>query len=152
MKVLIDANILLRVAQPAIASHATSLAALTQLANADFDLCLVPQSIYEYWVVATRPVTVNGLGLTIPVVDQQIQDLLSRLTLLRDERGIFAHWYELVVRNAVHGKLAHDTRMVAAMQRHGLTNLLTFSKPDFSRFVGIQVLTPDDVLSGQMPT
>jgi len=34
-KVLIDANVLLRVAQPAIASHATALAALTQLANVD---------------------------------------------------------------------------------------------------------------------
>lgn len=151
MKVLIDANILLRVAQPTMASHATSLAALTLLSNADCDLCLVPQSIYEYWVVATRPVTVNGLGLTIQDVDRQIQDLLSRFILLRDERGIFAHWYELVVRNAVHGKLAHDTRLVAAMQRHGLTNLLTFNKSDFSRFAGIHVLSPDDVLAGQMP-
>ena len=151
MRVLIDANVLLRVAQPAIASHATSLAALTQLANADHDLCIVPQSIFEYWVVATRPVTVNGLGLTIVDVDQQIQDLLSRLNLLRDERGIFSHWYELVVKNSVHGKLAHDTRMVAAMQRHGLTNLLTFNKPDFSRFAAIHVLSPDDILAGKMP-
>ena len=53
MRILIDANVLLRVAQPTIASHATSLAALTQLANADYDLCVVPQSIYEYLVVAT---------------------------------------------------------------------------------------------------
>ena len=111
----------------------------------------MPQSIYEYWVVATRPVTVNGLGLTILDVDQQIQDLLTRFTLLRDERGIFAHWYELVVNNSVHGKLAHDTRMVAAMQRHGLTNLLTFNKPDFSRFAAIRVLSPDDIPAGQNP-
>jgi len=151
MRVPIDANILLRVAQPASASNATSITSLTQIVDAGHELCLVPQSIYEYWVVATRPVTVNGLGLTIPVVDQQIQDLLSRLTLLRDERGIFAHWYELVVRNAVHGKLAHDTRMVAAMQRHGLTNLLTFNKSDFSRFTAIHVLSPDDIMAGQMP-
>ena len=109
MKVLIDANILLRVAQPTMASHAASLAALTQLANADYDLCLVPQSIYEYWVVATRPITVNGLGLTIAVVDQQIQDLLSRFTLLHDERGRLAHWYKFVATNSVHGRLAHDT-------------------------------------------
>ena len=151
MKILVDSNILLRVAQPTIASHATSVNALTQIADAGHELCLVPQSIYEYWVVATRPVTVNGLGLTIPIVDQQIQDLLSRFTLFRDERGIFAHWYELVVRNAVHGKRAHDTRMVAAMQRHGLTNLLTFNKSDFSRFTAIHVLSPDDILAGQMP-
>ena len=90
MRILIDANVLLRVAQTTIASHATSLAALTQLANADYDLCVVPQSIYEYWVVA--------------------------------------------------------------MQRHGLTNLLTFNKPDFSRFVGIHVLSPENILASQLPT
>jgi len=61
------------------------------------------------------------------------------------------HLQEFVVRNAVHGKLAHDTRMVAAMQRHGLTSLLTFNKSDFSRFAGIHVLSPDDILAGQIP-
>ena len=152
MKVLVDTNMRLRVAQPGQKSHTSATAALISRSSAGRELCLVPQSIYEYWVVATRPTTVNGLGLAIADVDLQVQDLLTRFTLLRDERGIFAHWYELVVRNAVHGKLAHDIRLVAAMQRHGLTHLLTFNTADFSRFTAIHALSPEDILAGQLPT
>ena len=130
---------------------AAAAAALIQLCDGGGDLCLVPQSIYEYWVVATRPATVNGLGLAVASVDLQIRDLLSRFTLLRDERGIFTHWYELVVQNSVHGKLAHDTRLVAAMQRHGLKHLLTFNTADFFRFSAIQALSPEDILAGRIP-
>ncbi len=38
-----------------------------------------------------------------------------------------------------------------AMLRHGLANLLTFNKPDFERFAGIQVFTPAEILAGLMP-
>jgi len=54
--------------------------------------------------------------------------------------------------NAVHGTRAHDTRLVAAMQRHGLTYLLTFNTADFSRFTAIHGLSPEDILAGQLPT
>lgn len=37
------------------------------------------------------------------------------------------------------------------MLRHGLSNLLTFNKPDFERFAGIQVFTPAEILAGEMP-
>jgi len=47
---------------------------------------------------------------------------------------------------------AHDTRLVAAMQRHGLTYLLTFNTGDFSRFTAIHGLSPEDILAGQLPT
>lgn len=65
---------------------------------------------------------------------------LHHFTLLRDERGVYARWVSIfVVTNCVQGKLAHDARLVAAMERHGLTNLLTFNKSDFARFSGINV-------------
>jgi predicted nucleic acid-binding protein len=51
----------------------------------------------------------------------------------------------------VKGKNAHDARLVAAMQRHGLTRLLTFNKPDFMRFPGINVYSPAEVLAGGIP-
>jgi hypothetical protein len=44
------------------------------------------------------------------------------------------------------GKNAHDARLVAAMNVHGLTQLLTFNNQDFQRYPGISVVTPDDVL------
>ena len=52
----------------------------------------------------------------------------------------------------VKGKNAHDTRLVAAMQRHRVTTLVTFNTPDFARFTGINVFSPADILNGLLTT
>jgi hypothetical protein len=81
------------------------------------EMLLVPQVLYEYWVVATRPTDVNGLGLEPSHVRQLISDWLEIFTLLRDERGVFRFWQELVTRQNIRGKTGHDARLIAAMQR-----------------------------------
>lgn len=62
MKILADANLLLRSAQPEHPQHEVARNALSQLHSHGHELVIVPQVIYEFWVVATRPVEVNGLG------------------------------------------------------------------------------------------
>jgi predicted nucleic acid-binding protein len=62
--------------------------------------------------------------------------------VLRDERGILERWEQIVKAHQVLGKPAHDARLAAAMQRHGLTHLLTFNGGNFSRFGFIQILDP----------
>lgn len=111
-------------------------------------LCLVPQVLYEYWVVATRPVEFNGLGMTAAEVQSDVAMLLSRFRMFRDERAIFERWHELVARHQVIGKGAHDTRLVAAMERHGINQILTFNLVDFSRYSGITTLDPNTVVHG----
>ena len=151
MSILVDTNVLLRLAQRASPHHLTAKSAVLSLVDASITLCIVPQVIYEFWVAATRPLEVNGLGLDIEATQQSIQGLLHDYQFLKDERGIFSHWHSLVADHQVKGKSAHDARLVAAMSRHDLRNLLTFNKPDFTRFAAIQVFTPDDVLAGQIP-
>lgn len=151
MTVLIDTNVLLRVANVASPNHVTASDALVSLAQSDVELTLVPQVIYEFWAVATRPVAVNGLGMDAALAECSVEQLLRRFRLLRDERGVFAHWRELVIAHDFKGKNAHDARLVAAMQRHGLTRLLTFNKPDFARFAAIEVFTPAEILAGRLP-
>lgn len=152
MNVLIDTNLLLRIAQVASPDHQTAKAAILSLVQAGATLCIVPQVIYEFWVAATRPLNVNGLGMDVAAAEHSILGIIQDYQLLKDERGIFAYWQSLVVDHAVKGKTAHDARLVAAMQRHGLLNLLTFNKPDFTRFAGISVFTPADIVAGQMPS
>ena len=101
--------------------------------------------LYEFWVVCTRPSSQNGLGLTAAQTSDDMQRLQELFVLLRDERAIFEQWQKLVLQHDVSGKNAHDARLVAAMQRHGLTHILTFNKSDFTRFPHITVLTPDEV-------
>jgi predicted nucleic acid-binding protein len=51
---------------------------------------------------------------------------------------------EPVIQYRVSGKPAHDARLVAAMQVHGLTSILTFDRTGFSRYAGIKVVHPAD--------
>lgn len=57
---------------------------------------------------------------------------------------------DLVASNDVRGKTAHDARLVAAMKRHGLIHRVSFNKSDFTRFAGINVFTPAEVLAGSI--
>jgi predicted nucleic acid-binding protein len=151
MKVLLDTNVIVRAAQPSLPVWPEIDQALTTLIRQGFALCVVPQNLYEFWVVATRPSAQNGFGLSAQDAKSLIESCLTKLILLRDERGVFDYWMSLVDRHAVLGKNAHDARLVAAMQRHSITNLLTMNKSDFVRF-SITALTPQEINAGVRPT
>lgn len=73
---------------------------------------------------------------------QSLDDAKEAFRLLRDERAVYERWERLVVDYDVGGKSAHDARLVAAMQRHGVSHLLTFNGQDFARFTNITVVDP----------
>jgi predicted nucleic acid-binding protein len=140
MRILLDTNVLCRLAERGHPHHVVAENAVTKLRNDQHELCLVPQVLYEYWVVVTRPIAENGLGMASSDVDKAIDFCLDRFALFRDERGIFPVWRELVRQHDVKGKSAHDARLVAAMKRHGLKHLLTFNVSDFQRYQEIELL------------
>lgn len=146
MLVLVDTNVLLRVVEPRHPHHAEAAQSLRTLRSDGHDLCLVPQFHYEFRVVATRPVAQNGLGMTTAEAEAELGKLGTPLSrLLRDERAIYDRWRGLIGKHHVEGKQAHDARLVAAMERHGLTNLLTFNVNDFKNYAGIRLLEPASV-------
>lgn len=147
MRVLLDTNIIVRAAQPSLPDWSLIDNSLSQLINKKAALCIVPQTIYEFWVVATRPISQNGFGLTPEDAKSLIDSTLDQFALLRDERGIFDLWSDMVTVHKVSGKGAHDARLVAAMQRHCIANLVTFNEADFKRFP-INVLTPKTIIAG----
>lgn len=135
MNVLVDANILLRLAEPGHPMYPPAQAAAAVLKGRGDVLCVVPQVLYEFWVVATRPLSANGgLGRTPAAVDREVDVILSGFPLYPDTPAVFPGWRSLVATHAVSGKPAHDARLVAAMQVHGVTHLLTFNGADFARF------------------
>lgn len=149
MQILVDTNLLLRAAQPNHPHRSIALAALQAGRFSGHQLVLVPQVLYEFWVVATRPVEQNGLGLTTEAAHRKTESLLRLFTVLRDERAVFDHWYGLVRRHDVKGKNAHDARLAAAAQRHGIQHLLTFNIGDFSRYDELVVVDPAELASGE---
>lgn len=148
MRVLLDTNVVLRFAEPLHAQHRTATDAAEALRKAGHDLVVVPQVLYEFWSVATRPIENNGLGMSVREAEPELTAVKSLFRFLRDERAIYPQWEQLVTALDIKGKQAHDARLVAAMNRHGVTHLLTFNVGDFARYPSITVLAPRDVVSG----
>ncbi len=151
MNVLFDTNILLRMAQAGHSHHQISIDASAIIYRRGDTPCLVPQVLYEFWVVVTRPLAQNGLGWSALEAASELARLRSLFTLLPDSPSIFGEWERLVTSYQVIGKNAHDTRLVAAMLIHGISHLLTFNLSDFTRFSGITLLDPALVVSQATP-
>lgn len=147
MRVLVDTNILARAAQLTHPMSISSNQATKELAKRGDELICIPQICYEFWVVATRPAQANGLGMDTLLVASELVRLQHTMTFLNDPPTLFKEWITLVNQYAIAGKRAHDARLVAAMQLHQITHILTLNPQDFQSFAGITVLTPVDVLS-----
>lgn len=144
MRCLIDTNILLRFVNTQDTQHPVVAGAIEALSVQGAAICIVPQNMYEFWAVASRPQGVNDLGWKAAQLQTIIQTLQTRLLFLDDPPELFATWLELVATHEVSGKPSHDARLAAAMQVHGLDALLTFNGPDFKRF-GVQIIHPADL-------
>ncbi|HXD86033.1 MAG TPA: type II toxin-antitoxin system VapC family toxin [Urbifossiella sp.] len=140
--ILLDTNILLRFANPIDPAHPVVHKVIVHLLTHGETLCVVPQNVYEFWVVATRPLTNNGLGLSIVECETEVANILAVFQFLSDSSAIYTEWSALVLRHQCRGKVAHDARLVAAMQVHGIASLLTFNSIDFLRYPTINVLEP----------
>jgi predicted nucleic acid-binding protein len=147
MTVLLDTNLLLRLVQPTDPAHAVASAAVVALRTTGEPLYTVPQNLFEFWVVATRPVANNGLGLSTVECAAEITHIKSSFPVLLDTPALLAEWEALVAAHDCKGKLAHDARLVAAMRTHGLTRLLTFNGADFARYPGLTVLDPASIVA-----
>jgi predicted nucleic acid-binding protein len=142
MRVLLDTNILGRMLEPGHPEHSSARNATYRLKEADNTLCVVPQVLYELWVVGTRPPEANGLGLTPQEMGEELSKLKTIFAYLHDTPMIYSEWERLVTSHEVTGKNAHDTRLVAAMTVHGLSQLLTFNGRHFARYPTITVVDP----------
>lgn len=142
MLLLVDTNVLLRLVEPGHAQHATAVEATESLDSLGHEVVVVPQVVYEFSAVATRPVEVNGLGMTATETQSKLDGLLAMFRVLRDERAIFERWQRVVAHYDVKGKQVHDARLVAALLRHRISHLLTFNAADFTRYSEITIVEP----------
>jgi len=146
MSYVVDSNILLRTIQPSHAMYPEATRAVGNLLQRGEVIHVLPQNLYEVWVVATRPVANNGLGLSVQDASREINGIESHFNFLPDTPAIYPAWKNLVTQHSVSGRPAHDARIVAAMQVYGISHILTFNKDDFKRFPSITVMTPAEVI------
>jgi predicted nucleic acid-binding protein len=145
MAYLIDTNILLRWVQPHHPLYPVVQFALDALRRRGEAIFVTPQNLVEFWNSATRPANRNGFGFTPAQADQELTRVESFFLLAPDTPAVYTAWRRLVVTAGVSGVQVDDARLVAAMQVHGLTQILTFNTVDFLRYPGITVVHPQDV-------
>jgi predicted nucleic acid-binding protein len=145
MSIQLDTSILTRLCRPNDPAHTTARNAVAKLQAVGRILEIVPQNLYEFWTVATRPVAGNGLGLTVHEAHAEILRLRALFPLRLDDPAIVDVWESLVVAHVCKGKVSHDARLVGAMQMRGVQEILTFNVADFARFSGIFVIDPATV-------
>ncbi|MBI3909497.1 MAG: PIN domain nuclease [Armatimonadetes bacterium] len=137
MRALLDTNVVLRNANMLDPLYPRVNQALRKLAADGWDLCIAPQNVVEFLVVATRPVAVNGFGLTSDEARQEIDVVMNSYTVLPDPPDLLQRWLDLCTRYQARGRQAHDARLVAFMQGHGIAHLLTLNAADFVRYADV---------------
>lgn len=108
------------------------------------NIFIFPQNLIEFWSVATRPLEVNGLNLSIEQTIIEVRKFRQNFDFVSDLPNLYSEWERLVQKYQVKGKNVHDARIVAAMMQHGITHLLTFNVKDFSRYNEIIVVDPKE--------
>ncbi len=145
--ILVDTNIPLRLIQKGHPHHQPALDALELLRKRDQEqFAVAPQTLYEMYVVCTRPKAQNGLGLAPPQALNELVQVRTIFQLLQELAGVYSTWEALVGKYAVAGKPAHDVRLVAMMVEHRVARILSFNDQDLKRYAEIESLNPFDVL------
>lgn len=143
---LLDTNVLLRMSDRTSPMNLIAGRAAATLLIQNHQLFVTSQNITEFWVVATRPVDVNGLGWSVEQTRAEIEQILNQFPQLEETPQIFSHWLNLVTTYQIKGKRVHDARLVAVMQAHTVTRLLTFNPDDFSNIDNLVVVHPQFIL------
>jgi predicted nucleic acid-binding protein len=148
MALLLDANILCRLARSDDPQHGETRQAIEHCLQRQEELLLIPQAYREFWVVATRPRERNGLGMTPNETAEQLKAFEQFTTFTADTPAVHENWRRLVIQHQVSGKDAHDAGYIAAMQTHSIQRILTFDTADFRRYEPhIVVRTPEQISS-----
>jgi predicted nucleic acid-binding protein len=145
-KYLLDTNVVMRFCNPSDVQNPLAVDAISRLLAQEDECLLTAQVLVEFWVVATRPISVNGLGWTIEQTRSTIDQLLNRFPLLGESAKTFPNWLNLVTNSKVMGKRTHDAHIIAAMLAHGITHLLTFNPSDFAITSTIKIIHPQDLI------
>jgi predicted nucleic acid-binding protein len=114
--ILLDTNLLARVTRSHDPLFGVARSAIQTLLRRSERLIVVPQNLYEFWVIATRPpgpppAGRNGLGMTPAQAGHWLRFFQRRLTLLPDRAELCSLWQALVETHGVTGFRAHDARL-----------------------------------------
>jgi len=141
----LDTNILVTATDESRAHHHIARELIGRGRSAGLSGAVSGQIIREYLAVATRPVEVNGLGLTTADAIRNMEQFARRLAFCDETEATSVRLRGLVRMHGLAGKAIHDANVVATMACHGIQTLITENPEDFQRYPEISVLRLADV-------
>jgi predicted nucleic acid-binding protein len=149
VKVLLDTNVITRLLNRAAhEQRALAYGCLIKLREELHIPCIVPQTLIEFWAVATLSAEDNGLDFTAEQARREIEGLLTVVRFLHDEVAVHTIWLSLVTSYQLTGRTVFDARLVANMIRHGISHLITFNPDNFAAYREITAAHPAGVAAG----
>src|SRR5437660_7839677 len=146
MRVLLDSGILLRLVNPFGCGPRNRARRLASVKAARRFVVTAAQNIAEFWNVCTRPASARGgYGLSVAETERRVRLLERLFPVLTEIPAAYPLWRNLVVAHGVQGVQVHDVRLVALLQAHGITHIITLNGADFARYPGVVALHPTAV-------
>lgn len=138
-QVFVDTNVLIYATNSASSWYQLADQTLHDAHRQGIELVISPQILREYIAAATRPASQM---LPLSTILANIHTFQTGFRLIEDNAQVSARLVQLVTQVSVAGKQVHDANIVATMQTHGISHLLTHNIADFNRFGHLITIVP----------
>lgn len=139
----VDTNVLLAASDADREAHSACLDLVKSAMSGGVSLFVSGQVIREYLVVATRPISENGLGMTVKDALSNVAEFRKCIQVLDENTQVAQRLLQLIRKHEWKGKRIHDANIVATMLEHGLARLVTLNGKHFERIEGVSVVEPE---------
>ncbi|TVQ22600.1 MAG: PIN domain-containing protein [Spirochaetaceae bacterium] len=143
----LDTNVLLAASDRSRSAHPDCTSLFSEASMAGCHLACTPLVLREYLVVSTRPIDVNGLGLSTGGALRNVREFRKKVVVLDESTQVLKGLLALVEAHGLTGKRVHDANIVAAMAVHRVDTLVTSNDSDFKDLLEGRILSPAESLS-----
>src|SRR5882724_1566617 len=143
-RALVDTNVLVYAADTASSFHEPSRQLRDRGFRGEIPLVVTPQILMEFFAVITSPrrVTTPRSPEEARAEVEKYARTVNMLKIYPDSTAL-EHTIELLQRHPqVARQEVFDLFLVATMMANGVTRIYTYNQQHFTRFAGIEVLTP----------
>ena len=142
--VMVDTNIMLSASNSNRADHVASHRVFSSALEMGVHLATCGQILREYLVVATRPMEVNGLGLSLKDALINLEWFRKRMVYLEEPESVHHTLVRLIDSHKITGKRIHDINIVAIMNQFSIHTLLTNNAGDFDLIPDLEIIGPQE--------
>lgn len=143
-QLLVDTNILLE----ATDEKRVFYRAARELIESHRALSVPAQVIREYLVVATRPISTNGLGLSLSDALANVREFRRVIRVLPENRPLLPTLLRLLAAIPRTGSRIHDAHIVAGALVHKIKTIVSLDTKDFTPFAPrVRVTTLPEALA-----